>query len=269
MNTLRTIAGALCVVGLLAACGSVEPGDGRPLVELKPHEVPQAEPRPEPILAAGNTSPYRVNGKTYYVMDSARGYREQGIASWYGSKFHGRLTANGETFNTYAATAAHRSLPIPSYVEVTNLDNGRSMIVRVNDRGPFHDDRIIDLSYAAAVRLGFEAQGTAPVEVRALEVAGSEDLRKSTVNRAGLLGSGNDRYRYLQVGAFSERNTAYALGDRLRSQTSAPVQVSRVYLGDETYFRVRVGPVDERQRLVELHRQLKDLGYAEVRMMPE
>lgn len=259
----------LALAGLLGGCGSVEPGDGRPLVELKPNEVPQAEPRPEPILAAGNTSPYRVNGVSYRVMDTAQGYREQGIASWYGRKFHGRLTSNGETFNAYGPTAAHRSLPIPSYVRVTNLENGRSMVLRVNDRGPFHPDRIIDLSYAAAVRLGFDRLGTAPVEVVALDVPGSEDLRKSSVNQAGLLGSGASRYRYLQVGAFSERTTADSLGSRLRGQTGEPVQVSEIVLGDEAYYRVRIGPVEERQRLVELHRQLRDLGYADTRMMPE
>ena len=254
---------------MLAGCGSMEPADGRPLYELKPHEVPEAVAKPEPILAAGNFSPYRVNGKTYRVMDSARGYREEGLASWYGSKFHGRLTSNGETFNAYGATAAHRSLPIPSYVRVTNLENGNSMILRVNDRGPFHADRIIDLSYAAAVRLGFEKKGTARVEVVALEVQGSEDLRKTAVNRSGLLGEGEQRYRYLQVGAFSDRAKADALSSRLRVETHAPVRVTEIILGDQPYYRVRIGPVEERQRLVELHRQLQQLGYLETRMMPE
>lgn len=255
---------------IVSGCGSSGgPPDGKPLYSLEPHEVAQAEPRPEPILTAGNTSPYRVNGETYRVMESSEGYRERGIASWYGRKFHGRLTANGERFNAYAATAAHRSLPIPAYVRVTNLDNGRSMIVRVNDRGPFHPDRIIDLSYAAAVRLGFDETGTAPVEVEALQVEGSEDLRSARVSSAGLLGAGPSSYRYLQIGAFSERSAADAITRELQLQVQAPVRISEVVRGDDRLYRVRVGPVEERQRLIELRRQLLQLGYADVRMMPE
>ena len=220
-------------------------------------------------LAAGNTSPYQVNGKTYQVMESGLGSREQGMASWYGRKFHGRHTANGEVFNAYAASAAHRSLPIPCYVRVTNLDNGRSMTLRVNDRGPFHPDRIIDLSYAAAVKLGFEHQGTARVEVVALDVEGSEDLRKAASPLTGLLGTKAGRYRYLQVGAFIERSSADALSSRLRAQTQEPVKVTEILLGDDPYYRVRIGPVDQPQRLAELHRQLLQLGYLDVRAMPE
>jgi rare lipoprotein A len=269
---MRSSLRALCQIALftLGGCSvGVEPPDGRPLFELKPHEVAESEPRPEPLLAAGNTSPYRVNGSTYHVMESSVGYREQGTASWYGRKFHGRKTANGETFNAYAASAAHRSLPIPSYVRVTNLENGRSMIVRVNDRGPFHSQRIIDLSYAAAVRLGFDQAGTALVEVVALQVDGSQDLRSAGISRAGLLGGGSIRYRYIQVGAFSERAAAESLTIELQLHMQAPVKVSEIILGDNLYYRVRVGPVDERQRLIELQRRLQQLGYLDSRMMPD
>ena len=265
---MRFVLFALCLPLALTACvSSREPADGQPLYELKPHEVAEAEPRPEPILAAGNTSPYRVNGKTYRVLSSSKGYREQGLASWYGSKFHGRRTANGEVFNAYAASAAHRSLPIPTYVRVTNLDNGRSMTVRVNDRGPFHPDRIIDLSYAGAVRLGFDQQGTARVEVVALDVGDGPDLRSRGDAGTGLLG--NTPYRYIQVGAFSEKARAEELSKRLRGEVQAPVAVSEILLGDEAYYRVRVGPVDQRDRLLDLHRQLKKMGYREVRLMPD
>ena len=131
----------LIVAVTLAACGVVEQKDGTPLYRLSADEVVEPVPRPEPVLAAGTTSPYQVNGRTYRVLPTHRDYRETGTASWYGRKFHGRKTANGEVFNAYRASAAHRSLPIPSYVRVTNLDNGRSMVVRVNDRGPFVDER--------------------------------------------------------------------------------------------------------------------------------
>ncbi len=139
-----------------------------------PSEIPDVDRIPEPEVVAepksryGNRSPYKVLGKTYTVRDSAEGYVERGIASYYGNKFHGRRTSNLEVYDMYAFTAAHKSLPLPSFARVTNLDNGRSVVVRVNDRGPFHGNRIIDLSYAAAVKLGYRDKGTARVEVRGL-----------------------------------------------------------------------------------------------------
>jgi rare lipoprotein A len=138
-----------------------------------PDEIPDVDAIPEPEVKAeprsrvGNRS-YAVLGKRYQIRDSAEGYVEQGMASFYGKKFHGRLTSNQEVYDMYAFSAAHKSLPLPSYARVTNLANGKSVVVRVNDRGPFHAGRIIDLSYAAATKLGFIKQGTARVEVRAL-----------------------------------------------------------------------------------------------------
>ena len=144
-------------------------GDGPPPRDIDVSNLPNAVPKVEPIRKAGNKSPYTVFGKTYRVLPSSLGYRERGIASWYGNKFHGRKTSNGEIYSMYEMTAAHKSLPIPSYVKVTNLDNGRTVIVRVNDRGPFHGDRIIDLSYAAAKKLDYSNKGTANVEVVAID----------------------------------------------------------------------------------------------------
>jgi rare lipoprotein A len=140
------------------------PQDGIPDVDL----IPEPEVRDEPHSRYGNRSPYTVLDKQYRVLDSARGYDETGLASYYGNKFHGRRTSNLEVYDMYAFTAAHKTLPLPSYARVTNLANGRSVVVRVNDRGPFHDGRIIDLSYAAAVKLGVDRAGTARVEVRGL-----------------------------------------------------------------------------------------------------
>lgn len=130
--------------------------------------IPEPEVRHEPRSRYGNRSPYKVLGKSYTVLDQPHGYVERGQASYYGNKFHGRRTSNQEVYDMYAFTAAHRSLPLPSYARVTNLDNGKSVVVRVNDRGPFHSGRLIDLSYAAAVKLGYRERGTANVEVRAL-----------------------------------------------------------------------------------------------------
>ncbi len=130
--------------------------------------IPEPEVVDLPRSPVGNKSPYVVLGKQYQVMDKTRGYAEKGTASYYGAKFHGRLTSNREVYDMYAFTAAHKTLPLPSFARVTNLDNGESVIVRVNDRGPFHDGRVVDLSYAAAVRLGITQRGTGNVEVRAL-----------------------------------------------------------------------------------------------------
>lgn len=134
-------------------------------------DMQDAKPKWEPRTRAGNAPKYKVMGKTYYTLKTAEGYRNRGTASWYGRKFHGNKTANGERYDMYGMTAAHKTLPIPSYVKVRNLRNGREAIVRVNDRGPFIDNREIDLSYAAAVKLGVFSHGTAPVEVTGIEVS--------------------------------------------------------------------------------------------------
>ena len=149
----RLLIGAMCCASVaLTACSShrdaapTEQADFAPSPSIRaPWQ--DATPRPDPLLAEGNRSPYEVNGARYAVRVSAQGYRERGVASWYGMKFQGRPTANGEIFDVYGATAAHRSLPIPTYVRVTNLGNDRTVVLRVNDRGPFHSDRLIDLSY--------------------------------------------------------------------------------------------------------------------------
>lgn len=137
----------------------------------KAKHLKDAKPKWEPRTRAGNAPSYKVLGKNYRTLSTAQGYQRRGVASWYGRKFHGRKTANGEKYDMYAMTAAHKSLPIPSYVRVRNLNNGKQAIVRINDRGPFVDSREIDLSYAAAFKLGVFQSGTAPVEVTGIEVA--------------------------------------------------------------------------------------------------
>jgi len=156
--------------GDYVAGGLYKPG----VSDSTPDHVPDLDCISEPAVVdlapspVGNRSPYQVLGKSYKVLDSAKGYVERGTASYYGNKFHGRLTSNREVYDMYAFTAAHKTLPLPSFARVTNLDNGKSVVVRVNDRGPFHDGRVIDLSYAAAVKLGITARGTGNVEVRGL-----------------------------------------------------------------------------------------------------
>lgn len=153
--------------------------------DTTPDHVPDVDCIAEPLVtseprsAIGNRSPYSVLGKKYEVMQSVDGYVERGTASYYGSKFHGRRTSNQEVYDMYAFTAAHKTLPLPSFARVTNLDNGKSVVVRVNDRGPFHEGRVIDLSYAAAVKLGITQRGTGRVEVRALTRPDQENMRAS------------------------------------------------------------------------------------------
>jgi rare lipoprotein A len=212
--------------------------DGGPAIPPDVSRVPEPVPRAEPRAAYGNLSPYTVLGRTYTVMPSAQGYVERGIASWYGTKFHGRLTSSREPYDMYAMTAAHKSLPLPTFVRVTNLDNGRSVIVRVNDRGPFHADRIIDLSYAAAVKLGIHIEGTGKVEVQAID-PGHPELAVAPVVQP----NAPPTPLYVQVGAFSSRDNARALAARLEDNEIDDVFLDRVKLDGRLLYRVRVGPL--------------------------
>lgn len=244
--------------GLLACSGPGGVSDGAPPQTMSAAQIADAVPRPDPLLPQGNRSPYRVNGVTYTILDDYRGYEAEGLASWYGTKFHGRKTSNGEIFDLYAATAAHKSLPIPSYVEVTNLRNGKQVTVRVNDRGPFHSERLIDLSYGAAVKLGFMEQGTAPVRVRLINVAGVDDRR----------GNLNGDYRYLQVGAFGQQGSAIQLQREISSLVTAPVEISPVQSGDRMLYRVRVGPLADARQLTQLQDLLQARGYGAGQPLP-
>jgi rare lipoprotein A len=225
--------------------------DSAPLRPISQGEVFDAIPQADPILRFGNVSPYVIDGVTYHVLEDYRDYREQGTASWYGAKFSGHKTSNGELYDLYQPSAAHKTLPIPSYARVTNLDNGKSIVVRVNDRGPFHSDRIIDLSYAAAVKLGYMEQGTAQVEVEVMEVVGVEDRRDPLY--------GN--YRYLQLGAFGREASAQTLVEALTPLLTAEVFVSAVESDGTLLYRVRVGPVDDKSHLLAVQQQLLDSGY--------
>ncbi len=232
--------------------------DAAPLKHIGPDDISDAVPRPDPILAAGNKSPYSVNGVSYEILKDYRNYREQGTASWYGSKFHGHETSNGEIFDLYAPSAAHKTLPIPSYARVTNLDNGRSVVVRVNDRGPFHGNRLIDLSYAAAVKLGYMEKGTASVEVEALNITGVDDRRDAP----------GTHYRFLQLGAFGAEASAQRLQAELQGFLQTPVFISEVDAGGKLLYRVRVGPVADSDELALVQQQLADGGYSQGQPLP-
>lgn len=157
----------LCMVSLLNGCSTIK--DGPPPYDVDVSNIPNAQPKVEKLSKYGNMPVYRVNGKNYYVMNNSKHYQAEGVASWYGTKFHKRNTSSGEKYDMLAMTAAHRTLPLPTYLEVTNKANGRTVIVKVNDRGPFADNRLLDLSYAAAKKLGMIGHGTANVSVKAID----------------------------------------------------------------------------------------------------
>ena len=258
--------------------GRYEMADDSPVLEpIDLSAVKPVVPMPVVRTLAGNKSPYVVNGRTYHVMSSEAGYQETGLASWYGRKFHGHLTSNGEIYDMFSLSAAHKSLPIPSFAEVTNLDNNRSVIVRVNDRGPFHDGRIIDLSYAAAAYLDYADKGTARVRVKALLPATVSPPDRPPVMLAenNTLPAVQDEVlqeremierdageEFLQVGAFSSLDSARQLLATVSGFTSLPVFIR----SDEDansgnlLHRVRLGPVNETMDLTGLINTLMDAG---------
>ena len=211
----------------------------------QPASVPAtAKPKPGP-------GEYEVFGKIYRTLPSSLGYLEIGIASWYGRKFHGRLTAMGEVYDMYKMTAAHKALPLPTTVKVTNLDNGRSIVLRVNDRGPFHDDRLIDLSYGAARALGFETQGTAAVVVEALD----------EVNYPDLIQASPTEIYYLQTGAFRQRAGAEQQMQLVRDALPVGVQV-RILSSEQAdatlLYKIWVGPIESLEEELVVEERIRD-----------
>lgn len=299
----------LATVVLLPACSSKPPkrqtappakpiattpykqsaSDGAPWWDKDVSSIPDATPMPHygPVKA----SPYEVLGKKYYPIQSAHAYRESGTASWYGTKFHGLKTANGETYDLYGMTAAHKTLPLPSYVKVTNLDNGNTVVLRVNDRGPFYSDRIIDLSFAAAKKLGYAEKGVARVKVEGIDpeqwwaqrgqkppVMGSyapaQPVQPSVVEvyvppvqqHAGAVlpvevhPQPESRGIYLQVGAFANPDAAQLLRDKVANLSPATVRVSSVVRSQQVLHRVRIGPLDNTRQAEALRQQVQYAG---------
>lgn len=256
----------LCCFILLTGCSHVVK-DGPPRYDIDVSRIPDAKPKVEPLSRIGN-KPYQVFGKRYYVMSSSKNYKERGIASWYGSKFHARNTSNGERYDMLAMTAAHRSLPLPTYVQVKNLNNGRKVIVKVNDRGPFESSRLIDLSYAAAKKLGIIGHGTAKVEVTAIDPRQYNDktyrapvfVAKNTTRQA-IHASNKSKHAvvYLQVGAFSNKSYAEKLQKHIKSIIRSPVVISKLYKS-KTLYRVQIGPIKDQEAMAKINQQLSAIG---------
>jgi len=282
-KVLREALAAVLVAALFAGCSTQVERDGPPPDPARASEAPAVVPKAEPRSRYGNPASYEVLGRRYYTLTSSEGFVERGVASWYGKKFHGRRTSSGEPYDMYKMTAAHKRLPLPTYVEVTNLDNGRKAIVKVNDRGPFHGNRIIDLSYAAALKLGIADAGTGFVEVRALtpggdtgaprlarapaaatapgaqvELASTEPVPPTATRRtpegiamplpppaaeAAAQARPSLAAMYLQVGAFNDFANAAKLRDRVREAVGPTVDIARADDGTIPRYRVQVGPV--------------------------
>jgi rare lipoprotein A len=247
---------ALLMLVMAGACGMLEERDRAPRKPRDVSNVPDAVPKPEPLSRYGNPAVYEVNGRRYAILKTSAGYREQGIASWYGEKFHGRRTSSGEIYDMYRMTAAHRSLPLPSYVRVTNLENKRSVVVRVNDRGPFHENRVIDLSYAAAKKLGIAAKGTGFVYLQAIDprtggFAGDGNQSVPSLQHHGI---------YLQVGAFREWMNASRIRQRVARLAVSPVAIKTSVDGGRQLYRVHVGPLTDVERIDRVVRGLNSIG---------
>ena len=228
------------------------PGD----IDTIPEPIPKVEPR----SARGNPPFYTVLGRRYFVLETSAGYLERGVASWYGPGFHASTTSNGERYDMYAMTAAHKTLPLPAYVQVTNLRNGKSVVVRVNDRGPFKEGRIIDLSYTAAAKLDMLKAGTTFVEVRALTPEQKAKPPAPPQTPEAL---------YVQAGAFGTKENAARLLDRLREQGVDKSFVREDEVNGRALYRVRVGPIPSVNEFDRVLARLRQLGLADAQLAPQ
>lgn len=251
------VVAAAIIVNLQGCAIELERDGGPPSGSVDVASVPDAVPRAEPRSRYGNPESYVVNGKRYHVLRDGNGFVERGIASWYGEKFHGRRTSSGETYDMYGMTAAHKSLPLPTYAEVINLKNGSRIVVRVNDRGPFHENRVIDLTYTAAAKLDILGAGTGLVEVRAIDPA-----TYRTKGSAVSVSRSADRLPgfYIQVGAFSDRINAENLRRRLGILGNFVVNVSETRVSGRILYRVRIGPLNEIEVADQIVAGLSELG---------
>jgi len=289
------VAALLVPALLLTACAEFPaetgPAHGRdhgPVAPVDVSQVPDAVPTDVTPSRSGNPSTYTVLGKTYTLLPACQGYHERGIASWYGTQFHGGRTSDGETYDMYAMTAANKVLPIPCYVRVTNLQNGKSVVVKVNDRGPFVDNRLIDLSYAAASRIEMLGTGTALVDIQTVGpgetaspatngVPGGEThaLPANATIAAAAIGtsavaspaSNEPPQIFVQVGAFADRNNADFLNHKLAAAGIGPVLVLNITDGGRTLYKVRVGPLPDVDTVDAISARLNALGLTDLQVV--
>lgn len=255
----------LILLSLLAACS------GRPARDSAPGSAsvagavpPDAVPRKEPRSRYGNGPIYEVYGVPYQVLPSSNGYHERGVASWYGQKFHGQPTSSREPYDMYAMTAAHKTLPLPTYVQVKNLRNNKVIVVRINDRGPFVDNRIIDLSYSAALKLDMIRDGTSLVEVTAMNVDDPPAYTRPSANEET-----TDATVFVQVGAFGDVENARRRYDQLRDSGIRAAFVHEDTSHRQILYRVRIGPIADVDQYDSLVAQLSRLGIVETHLVTQ
>ena len=255
---------------LLSACGTGADRERVPAIGSDFSSIPDAVPRAEPRSPHGNPRSYVVDGKQYFTLASAHGFSQRGIASWYGPKFHGRRTSSGETYDMYKMTAAHKTLPLPTYLSVRNLSTGREIVVRVNDRGPFHGDRILDLSYAAASKLGIARKGTGLVEVKALVPGTGASPAVGSARVDPPRPPPGPIRLFIQAGAFRTSDNAAKLRASLAAVSTVPVLVRRVSTtAGRVMYRVWLGPLPSVEDAVQLSQVLGVLGIESPRIVVE
>lgn len=219
---------------LISCAHTTSHKDGPPLHDIDVSHIPNAVPSNEPKSKYGNPVSYLVKGKRYYTRNTSKGFKQTGIASWYGTLFDKKRTSSGEPYDMFAMTAAHKTLPLPTYLKVTNLENGRQVIVKVNDRGPFHNDRILDLSYTAAKKLGVYPEGTAKVLIEAIDT-GRQENSQPTFAKTNTF--------YIQAGAFKSIDNAHNLQRQLIGMTRFSVRVKKIRSKGQQWYLVQVGPI--------------------------
>jgi len=249
--------GILFCVAILVGCANqekqqvVEVLDGKPdSIAIDISAIEDAVPQYEPWSASVNPESYVVLGKTYHVLSSNIGFKQQGIASWYGTKFHQKKTATGETYDMFKMTAAHKTLPIPSYVQVTNLDNQRSVIVKVNDRGPFHPHRVIDLSYVAAIKLGLDKSGTGFVDIVAIHPGDVKVMSKSIAAKTV----------YFQIGAFAVMENALLLQAKVTAAQLVNNRIVPSVAPGTSLYKLQLGPISSVAEADAISLILQDIG---------
>ena len=234
MNSVRNYAAIICLI-TVSGCSN--------------HPASSVIPKWEPKSKYGNPQNYQVFNKTYHVLKSSHGYKQQGVASWYGKKFHGKRTSSGKPYDMFAMTAAHKTLPLPTYAKVTNLDNGKHIVVKITDRGPFKKGRIIDLSFVAAKKLDIIKNGTGNVEVEAINFSPNQSKKKKNLKKEV----------YLQFGAFGTKSNALLLSKKLNNLKDLPkmkISIDEIERPGNNIFKVYVGPVKTEQQATILAKQI-------------
>ncbi len=249
----------LCAFIFLSACSTAVKDSAPTHIPIDVMAVPDAVPRYE-TRRASNARSYEIFGKRYYPLQDEKGFRQQGLASWYGKKFHGRQTANGETYDMFAMTAAHKTLPIPSYLRVTNKDNGRSVVVRVNDRGPFHANRIVDLSYTAAAQLDILKKGTGWVEIVAITPNDNKVEKTTKIKQPAEAAAMDNKNLYLQIGAFSDQLNAMQLQQKLETMALTAARLKVSSMNGVTLYKVQLGPMNSLEEATQMDEHLAANG---------